>query len=339
MSDSLCLNSGSSISIMPFFKIILTSLFCFLFSHIAFADWTKQDSGTLAWFHSVYFVDNNNGWIVGSNGTLLATKDGGRTWENEKTKSGDTFLDVYFSDTQNGWILCERGVYGTGDAPPSYLMQTSNGGKDWTSINFAEGKERMTRIFFSGEGIGFAIGEGGIIVQMQKDRKIWKRSPLPVRYLMLDGTFTDASNGMVVGGGGMILTTTDGGSTWNAPKFAESRARTKLNAIYFVDRKTGWAAGSRGKIYSTNDGGKVWRDQATNVTADLFDIVFIDSALGFAAGDTGTILRTTDAGASWKIEATGSKHKLERVSFAGNRGFAVGFGGTILTTELNREVK
>lgn len=327
---------GLAIAAMNLSRIILVSVLCIFLSQTVFADWVKQESGTLAWLHSIYFVDDDNGWIVGSNGTLLSTRDGGRTWQKEKTKTGDTFRDVYFADRQNGWILCERSVYRSGGARPSYLMRTWNGGKDWESVDFAEGKERMVRFFFSRNGTGFAIGEGGVILQMQNDNENWKRLPLPIRYLILDGMFTDELNGILVGGGGTILNTTNGGATWNEPRFPLRSVRTKLNAIDFVDRKTGWAAGGKGKIVSTNDGGKVWREQTSNVTADLFDIAFVDARIGFAVGDSGTIVRTENAGATWRLEATGSKHKLERVSFSGDRGFAVGFGGTILTAIIDR---
>ena len=56
-------------------------------------------------------------------------------------------------------------------------------------------------------------------------------------------------------------------------------------------------------------------------------------AEGFAVGEEGTILHTTTGGNVWKIEETGSKHKLERIFFVGQKGFAVGFGGTILIYE------
>ncbi len=322
---------------MNFHKIILASLLSIFFSLTVFADWKKQDSGTLAWLHSIYFADHDNGWVVGGNGTLLSTRDGGRTWMKEKTTTGDTFRDVYFSDRRNGWILCDRGIYG--NAPPSYLIKTTNGGKDWKAIDFGDGRERMVRFFFAPDGTGFSIGEGGIILRMQDDGKPWKSSPLPVRYLMLDGLFTDDSNGFLVGAGGTILATTDGGSSWSELRFAESRNRPKLNAVYFHDRKTGWATGNQGKIYSTNDGGKLWREQVTGVASDLFDIAFADSMVGFAVGDNGTILRTRNAGAIWTIERTGTRHKLGRVSINGTQGFAIGFGGTILTTEIPVNVK
>ena len=319
---------------MAFIRIIFVLMF---FSHVAFAQWVKQDSGTLAWLDAIYFVDKDNGWMAGSNGTLLLTRNGGRTWQKEKTKTGDTIRDVYFSDVRNGWLLCERSVYASGENPPSYLMRTFNGGKDWQNIEFADGKERMTRFFFLGDDTGFAVGEGGILLRMQEVSRRWKRSILPTRYLMVDAAYIDAFTIFLVGGGGTILFTTDGGSTWSESKFAESAGHPKLNSVHFADQKKGWATGGEGKIYSSDDGGKLWQEQNSHVTTDLFDIVFVDSKLGFAVGDEGTILRTANGGGNWKTEASGTRHRLERIAIAGNRAFAVGFGGIILTAEIRRE--
>lgn len=322
---------------LNFHKIILIALICLFISREGLADWKKHDSGTLAWLHSIYFVDKDNGWIVGSNGTLLSTGDGGRTWIKRKTNTGDTFRDVYFSDAENGWVLCDRGAYGK--ESPSYLISTTNGGKDWRSTDFTDGRERMIRFVFAPDGAVFSIGEGGVILQMQGERKPWKRSLLPIRYLMLDGFFINESMGFLVGGGGTMLTTTDGGSSWSEPKFAESRKRTKLNALYFADHKTGWAAGNQGRIYSTNDGGNLWREQITEVSSDLLDVAFNGPKVGFAVGDNGIVLRTNNAGAKWTVERTGTRHKLERVLIHGTRGFAIGYGGTILTTEISGMVQ
>ena len=35
---------------------------------------------TRAWLKQCFFLDANNGWVVGSVGTILFTGDGGRTW-------------------------------------------------------------------------------------------------------------------------------------------------------------------------------------------------------------------------------------------------------------------
>ena len=59
---------------------------------------------------SVFFLDANNGWIVGATeddagdpgpSAILATKDGGATWE-VKTKVAASLRSVHFIDAQNG---------------------------------------------------------------------------------------------------------------------------------------------------------------------------------------------------------------------------------------------
>src|SRR5262245_66219047 len=40
-------------------------------------EWSAQSSGALSKLSGVFFVDRDHGWLVGSNGTLLATEDGG----------------------------------------------------------------------------------------------------------------------------------------------------------------------------------------------------------------------------------------------------------------------
>ncbi|MGI8467600.1 MAG: WD40/YVTN/BNR-like repeat-containing protein [Pyrinomonadaceae bacterium] len=311
-------------------KKISVLLLCFVFLQTANAAWTKQNSGTFAWLHSIYFVNEKQGWITGSNGTFLKTSDGGLTWKQTKKFTEDNLRDVYFSDAQNGWLLCERDIYGGGEFSPSYLLKTSDGGETWEKITVTgESRERITRFFFSKDGNGFAVGEAGAIWAMTDDKKIWKKTSLPVRYLMLDGKFADNTHGALVGGGGTILFTEDDGLSWN-PAAVSGGNIGKLNSIFFINQRIGWTVGASGKILFTNNGGKFWHEQNSNISKNLSDIFFINTAEGWATGDDGTILHTTTAGNIWNAEETGITHKLERVVFVGQKGFAVGFGGTIL---------
>jgi photosystem II stability/assembly factor-like uncharacterized protein len=41
---------------------------------------TTSRMPTRAWLKQCFFLDQNSGWVVGSVGTILRTKDGGRTW-------------------------------------------------------------------------------------------------------------------------------------------------------------------------------------------------------------------------------------------------------------------
>jgi len=73
--------------------------------------WTKQRTSSLSWLHAVYFLDQNQGWAVGSRGTLLATHDGGNSWRSLPQPTEDAIRDIYFSDPLEGWLLCERNIY------------------------------------------------------------------------------------------------------------------------------------------------------------------------------------------------------------------------------------
>src|SRR6185436_11515811 len=54
--------------------ILLLTAHCSLLTVTA-ATWSRQRSGTMAWLHAVHFIDQNHGWVAGSNGTLLETMD------------------------------------------------------------------------------------------------------------------------------------------------------------------------------------------------------------------------------------------------------------------------
>ena len=300
----------------------------FLFAQPGLAEWKRQPSGTFAWLRSAFFVDVNHGWISGSNGTLLVTSDSGRSWVQTKKFTNDNIWDVYFSDTRNGWLLCEKDIY-AGRSPHSYLLQTQDGGSSWERVEFVGSSERIIRFFFTKDGYGTAVGEGGAIWQMLDDKKTWKRKELPSHALVLAGAFADDFNGVLVGGGGRVLVTSDGGVEWvNAVLPTESNNR--LNSVFFTDEKMGWAAGAKGRVYVTRNAGKAWQEQASGVVEDLSDIFFVNKREGYIVGDKGRIIETKTGGDSWTAVETGVNGKLESVFFIGRNGFAVGFGGLIL---------
>ena len=73
--------------------------------------WARQRAGTMAWLHSVFFLDQNRGWAVGSKGTVLQTLDGGNTWKPRGASTDDVVRDIFFIDEQNGWLVCEVNAY------------------------------------------------------------------------------------------------------------------------------------------------------------------------------------------------------------------------------------
>jgi photosystem II stability/assembly factor-like uncharacterized protein len=314
---------------MNLFGKILCLLLFLICLQTANAGWVKQSANTLSWLRDIYFFDAEHGFIAGSGGTFLETKDGGKSWTKRKNFTGHNILQIYFSDAYAGWLLCERDPFNRGANAVSYLLKTTDGGENWERVEFKDaGRARITKIFFNQKGKGFAIGESGVFFELN-DEGVWEKSPSPIRYLLLDGAFFDSGRGAIVGAGSSVYFTEDAGASWNqANVFGKSAV--KLNSVFFADQKSGWAVGSEGKILQTSSGGKTWREQNSRVTADLFDVFFKTSTEGWAVGDEGVILHTQTGGNVWVPETAPVKHRLEKVLFVGRKGFAVGFGGTIL---------
>ena len=319
---------------MVWLKKISVVLLCLVCLQTANAGWAKQNANTLAWLHDIYFFDENRGLIAGIGGTFLETKDGGRSWTKRKKFTEDKILQIYFTDDYTGWLLCERDIFSRGALSVSYLMKTTDGGENWERVELKDaGRVRLTKIFFNQKGRGFAIGESGAFFEL-KDDEVWEKSPSPIRYLLLDGAFFDSGRGAIVGAGGSAYFTEDAGASWiQASVFGNGAA--KLNSVFFADQKNGWAVGAGGKIFQTASGGKTWREQNSKVTKDLFDVFFKNSSEGWAVGDEGVILHTQTGGNVWVAEETGVKHKLEKVLFVGKKGFAIGFGGTIMVYDAD----
>lgn len=240
----------------------------------------------------VFFIDSDNGWIVGQMGTLVLTTDGGVTWESVKV-DGIDIRSITFLDRQNGWIVGKDGK----------IFKSEDGGLTWNQRLFGgyPQDDDFYDIEFRGEGLGFILGYHGVFVS-EDGGDDWENYWLPIVYnrgawnmsildenigFLLGSKWTDADPEL-------LYKTTDGGKHWTSvPGSNASILRTVLT-IGFVDEDTGWAGG--GVIMKTADGGVTWTCQSEEATVRQFG--FIDARYGFAAGGR-AILRTVDGGENW----------------------------------------
>lgn len=300
------------------------------------AQWRRIETGTLAWLHAIHFVDQKVGWVGGSNGTLLATVDGGETWRTISLSSPDTIRDIVFTSPSQGWMLCERSQFGRAKGVNrSYLRQTLDGGKSWSNVEFRYPAEAMTGLFFTKDGKGYATGEGGVVTALSQLSNGETIFGLPSRYLILDGVALEDTKFILVGAGASIVTTDDGGASWRQARGLSTEGSVKINAVMFLDQKRGWAVGSGGVVLSTIDGGNVWQAGRSSSPIDLLDVMFCNATEGFVVGENGIILRSVDGGIKWTNEQVPSKHRLEKLGRAGSNVFAIGFGGTILVRKID----
>jgi photosystem II stability/assembly factor-like uncharacterized protein len=333
--------------------------FCLSPSAAHAASWERQNSGTFAWLHAVFFVDERRGWAVGGKGALLSTTDGGATWELKKPPTEDALRDLFFNDAETGWVVCERSPFEppAKDESASYLLKTTDGGASWSRVEVTRGADvdlRLAGVRFADREHGWVYGELGALFATADGGASWERQRVPTRHLLLGASFLDARTGWLSGGGLTVLKTSDGGATWRAgtvflpaseggqrPQSAEpGRAQgrdpaqrvssRRLNAVCFATQELGWAVGAEGVILATADGGRTWRPQESGVGDDLFDVKFFDAREGWAVGSDGAMLHTVDGGHTWSAGRRVTAHGLERLFTVGRRAWAVGFGGTVV---------
>ena len=86
------------------------------------------NAGTGGDLYGVDFVDGRHGWVVGP-GVVLATSDGGLTWQDRPPDAGPSadrsiYDSVSFADARHGWIVVDH----------HQLLATSDGGTTWQVI-------------------------------------------------------------------------------------------------------------------------------------------------------------------------------------------------------------
>jgi len=296
-------------------------------------NWNNKSSGTTETLYGVSFVDENTGWTVGYNGTVLHTTNGGDTWIPESSGTTYSLYDAAFTNNDNGWIV---GEYGT-------ILHTTDGGQNWI-LQQNVTTEYLSAVFFIDVYNGWIVGAQGILLHTIDGGITWSHQYLGNSCTIPDVAFIDANHGLVVsdcftleGDYGFCYRTSDGGVNWTA---SDALPRG-LNAVSFADSKNGTVVGGdyafngtgeSSGMYRTTDGGETWTDQ-TQTSHILQDVYYADANNGWAVGTGGTVLKTSDGGATWEFQASGTIKDLNAVSFAdANNGFVVGQVGKILGT-------
>ncbi|MBC7260745.1 MAG: DUF11 domain-containing protein, partial [Chloroflexi bacterium] len=181
----------------------------------------------------VHFVDAQKGWVVGSNGPVLHTCNGGATWISQPSGSWP-LNSVFFINAERGWTAGDSGT----------ILHTSDGGNSWSRQTTGTGA-RLNGVCFVDASRGWAVGEGGTVLRTTNGGQTWtKVSGLePVTWYAVQ--FLNADHGWLVGDQGTILHTMNGGTSWSKEP---SGTHWALYALSFIDPYHGWFAGGQGVI-------------------------------------------------------------------------------------------
>ncbi|MCU0849300.1 MAG: YihY/virulence factor BrkB family protein [Spirochaetes bacterium] len=244
-------------------------------------------------FYGVQFM-GEKGWIVGEDGLILSTGDGGNSWEISKYGSMN-LNDIHMVSANRGFIASNSGL----------ILETQNGGRTWNPREFHGINSNFNHIAFRGEK-GIITGSRGVALVTYNSGKTWDARTIPEakrldKYVNLNSSFfIDENNVWIACDDGLLLKSVDGGTTWQPNKYQDASYYT----LFFKDAKNGFAAGGRGMLISTANGGKNWREN--EFPTYRINRLAAEGDRIIAAGDNGLIMTSRDGGETWQGREGGS---------------------------------
>lgn len=303
--------------------------------------WKPLLSGAMADIYFIFFIDWNNGWMLGEMSgkgsnrdddgertMLFYTDNGGRTW-NRKPMPNVTKL--HFIDPKNGWAVGKNAT----------VLRTTDGGENWSPV---PDLDKLIGLPIESSNYNFGFND----IQFIDSEHGW-----------MIGNFYGRARSNIGG----IFVTLDGGKSWKRIPLTLQTQHSSgrftpglLHSIHFTDPNTGSLTGEmndgEGRFFfvlHTRDAGKSWEQFRTPSRA-THNTQFLDLSNGWTAAfapregaaeavvyDT-TLMRTDNGGMSWQKDYVARGRRIRSVFFLSpTKGWAVGDRGAILRyDEKNR---
>jgi photosystem II stability/assembly factor-like uncharacterized protein len=288
---------------------------------------------------AVQFVDANEGWIVGDDGVILHTLDGGQTWERQPSGVRASLRSVCFLDPFTGYVAGRESVpFGAGSA--GVILFTRDGGVKWERISARE-LPGLNKIKFLSTRVGFVAGDGSDLYPSglfftEDAGASWMIAGGGRTPGWLTADFSSPEIGVAAGHWGRLAPVR---SKELLKAETDDLENKTIHAVQLQDRSA-WAAGDGGLLLTSADtAGKRWTPVDLGLPPELrrcwdFHALHFVGDHGWVTGRPGSLmLHTWDRGKSWQIQNTGQPLPLNGVFFLDDkRGWAVGELGTVLST-------
>ncbi|MDH4561133.1 YCF48-related protein [Pseudomonas sp. BN411] len=216
----------------------------------------------------VSFADASHGWAVGQWGTILASADGGETWDIQRLSSEEDrpLFAVHFFDARQGVAV---GLW-------SLVLTTEDGGKTWNeqTLQAPPGYSRadlnLMGLFADGHGNLYATAERGQLLRSDDRGKTWRYLDTGYEGTLWSGAVLADGSLLVGGQRGTLLHGSADGASWQRVALEGKSSITSIA----VSGPHVVAVGLDGLMVSSPDSGRTFEEQRTadgvSLTAALF---------------------------------------------------------------------
>lgn len=287
--------------------------------------------------NDAYFLDDNNGLIVGEGGAVIRTTDGGSNWSLLKYATFSTLTRISFADSTTGYIIGEHGT----------VLKSTDGGYRWAKMPFSDSVSLLS-LHFLDKDTGFVTADS-VIYKTINGGSSWTKQVVKsgqhtvkkVIYVQFFGNDTGFAyyqpfkpNQQTIVQGALMVTY-NGGNTWTHKPVQNKNFFT----VSMYNKNIGWAIGDSGDFdnyYKTVNGGTTWTRQITvdnewPVARQLF-VLDSNNVYVLNRGPGHPMYCTNNGGSSWYVKYPATSWPTSVTFLTPQVGFVTDIWGGIYKT-------
>lgn len=147
---------------------------------------------------------------VGEFGTIMRSKDAGKTWEQVPIEWARYSTDgyephLYAAIVHDNGEIAVAGEFGL-------VLWSTDGGETWEARH--KGEKSLFAMHINEAGLGFAVGQEGAVIRTQDGGQTWTAVDAKTDSQLL-GVWSSKQGEVVVCGIRALLRSSDGGDTWS----------------------------------------------------------------------------------------------------------------------------
>ncbi len=274
-------------------------------------------------FFDAAFISPDSGWVIGGNGAVIRTINGGVSWSSQDNPLRPTpyiLLSVVFTSQQSGLASANTGA----------LLRTDDGGVTWRRLNYIGfGIQKLKR---APDGSIWGFGSVGAMARTTDLGMTWTSFQTGITSVVFDVAFPAPGKAVAACGSGRLLFSDDDGASWTQKTLATA---TDIVSIAFADSQRVFAVQKANYLLRSSDGGATWADTTFFVNALNF-VHFADRLTGWLLSNSeGTVLKTENGGVTWSsvnVEPSSRYHFNKVVTDGPDKALLIGDGGGLFRT-------
>lgn len=297
--------------------------------------WNDVNTGVTTQFGDICFPDPLTGYVIGGQGVLLKTIDGGASWFLCGNVDSSSVPEIRFVSDSCGFAITTY--------PSQAIYRTTDGGSNWTRLAAFDSCELKSIFPFNGDTI-LISGEDHstyysipFLYRSLDGGNSWTLLPLPSEFMDLEHLYGFPDGTVYATNYRSVVKSIDYGVNWLDG--SRDIAWNIISDIHFPSVNTGYALSSfyysftNTRILKTTDGGESWDSIANLGDGHSFNsIFFLSENHGIITGNGA--FQTWDGGFSWSEVHPGISGPYNAVSFSTpTRGFIVADNGKMAKSE------